>query len=112
MNKWGMALLGLALLVGPKAAPAAGEMEALKIRFLIASIEGMPQARFVRNGLTYDAKTAAAHLRKKWEKAGQQVVTAEDFIRVCASRSWVSGEPYKIRFPEEYFRKRLQAFQG
>jgi hypothetical protein len=44
------------------------------------------------------------------------VKTAEDFIRLCGSKSSVSGKAYRIRFSdgtamdtETFFRKRLKA---
>jgi uncharacterized short protein YbdD (DUF466 family) len=72
---------------------------------------------FLRNGGEYDARKAADHLRLKLKTAGDQVKTAEEFIRLCGSKSSVSGEAYRIRFPdgttldaEAFFRKRLEAF--
>ena len=79
-------------------AGAASPLEARKIEFLIAAIETLPNAQFVRNGTAYDAKSAGEHLRLKLRNAGARVATAEDFIRLCASVSSVSGLPYQIRF--------------
>ncbi len=91
--------------------------EANKIQYLISSIETLNGAEFIRNGKVYDAKRAADHLRFKLKKAGDRVKTAEDFIRLCASKSSLSGEPYLIRFSdgvtveaEVFFRNRLKAF--
>lgn len=74
--------------------------EGRKIAFLIASVETLQNAQFVRNGTAYDAKAAADHLRLKLRMAGSRVVTADDFIRLCASASSVSGIPYQIRFAD------------
>jgi hypothetical protein len=45
------------------------------------------------------------------------VQTADDFIRLCASKSYVSGKPYMIILSngktmksEEYFRKKLKEY--
>lgn len=93
-------------------------LEARKIEYLIAAIQTLPNAQFIRNGTTYDAKGAADHLRLKLRSAGAQVVTAEDFIRVCASVSSISGLPYQIRFAdgstvtsENFLRQKLLEFE-
>jgi hypothetical protein len=81
----------------------AAEMSAVeryKIEYLLSSIESLKDAQFIRNGAAYDAITAAAHLRVKLRSAGSRVETAEDFIRLCASVSSVSGVPYQIRFAD------------
>lgn len=72
--------------------------EKQKIEFLISSIENLQDATFIRNGNEYDARKAAEHLRLKLKKAGNRVKTVEDFIVLCASKSSVSGKPYRIRF--------------
>jgi hypothetical protein len=85
------------------ASAQAGELtppEARKIEYLIAAIETLPNAQFIRNGTAYEAKDAADHLRLKLRMAGSRVVTAEDFIRLCASVSSVSASPYLIRFAD------------
>lgn len=68
-----------------------------RITALIASVESLEGAKFIRNGSEYDAKAAADHLRLKLGKAGEQVKTAEEFIEVCASRSSITGQKYRIR---------------
>jgi len=91
--------------------------EAAKIRYLIASVETLEGAKFIRNGSEYDARSAANHLRLKLKNAGDRVRTAEDFIKFCGSKSSMSGEPYLIRLTdgtivktEVFFRKKLMAF--
>lgn len=91
----------------------AGEEQ--KIQYLITSIENLKDITFLRNGEGYGCLKAADHLRLKLEKAGNRVKTAEDFIRL-GSKSYISGEPYKMRYPdgttvevEKFFRDRLKA---
>lgn len=91
--------------------------EAEKIQYLISSVEVLKGAKFIRNGKAYEARMAGDHLRLKLKAAGDQIKTAEDFIRLCASKSSVSGEPYLIRFSdgstvkaEVFFRNRLKEF--
>ncbi|MCJ7686196.1 MAG: DUF5329 domain-containing protein, partial [Desulfobacteraceae bacterium] len=90
--------------------------EAAKIQYLIGSLEALQGVTFLRNGAEYDAKKAADHLRLKLKMAGDRVKNAEDFIRLCASKSSMSGEVYRMRFPdgttmeaETFFRERLKA---
>ena len=78
--------------------PAASERQ--KIEYLIRSVEELGNAKFIRNGRTYDANRAADHLRLKLRKAESRCNTAEDFITVCGSRSSISGLPYRIRFAD------------
>jgi hypothetical protein len=108
-------LFALLLLVGGLAhAESPAELEGRRIQFLI---ESLGNAEFVRNGSAYDAHAAADHLRLKLGKAGSRVATAEDFIRVCASVSSISGTAYQIRFSdgrlvtsEAFLRARLLEF--
>jgi hypothetical protein len=109
----------LIVLVSLVAAPAYAQdsRETAKIRHLIASVETLEGAKFIRNGRAYDARSAADHLRLKLKNAGKQVRTAEDFIKFCGSKSSMTGEPYLIRFSdgttvktEAFFRKKISAF--
>jgi hypothetical protein len=108
-------LVILSLVGGFAYAQDAGE--AAKIQHLIGSIETLRGVTFIRNASEYDAKKAADHLRLKLKMAGDRVKTAEDFIRLCGSKSSVSGEAYRMRFPdgtimdaEVFFRERLKTF--
>jgi hypothetical protein len=105
------------LFLGIEFGHSQGSREADKIQHLISSVETLKGAKFIRNGKAYEAKMAGDHLRLKLKAAGDQIKTAEDFIRLCASKSSISGEPYRIRFPdgstlesEVFFRKRLKEF--
>jgi hypothetical protein len=100
------------------AVSARDNIEKKKIEFLLSSIENLKGAKFIRNGSEYDdGKAAAAHLRMKLQTAGGRVKTADDFIRLCASQSFLTGKPYMIRLPngktiksEEYFREKLKEY--
>jgi type IV secretory pathway VirB10-like protein len=74
--------------------------EAQKIDRLIAHVASLEGAVFIRNGKEYGPAEAAKHLQYKREKAGDRVKTADDFIRLCASHSYLSGEAYLIRFKD------------
>ena len=115
-----IATLVLALLaLLPAIASAASPIEERRIEFLISSIEALPGAQFIRNGVSYDAHSAAEHLRLKRQRAGARIANAEDFIRYCASTSSTSGVPYRIRFAdgremtsETFLRAQLLNFRG
>jgi hypothetical protein len=106
----------LALFCG--AVSAQDNIEKKKIEFLISSVENLKGAKFIRNGSEYnDGKAAAEHLRMKLKTAGSRVKTADDFIRLCASQSYLTGRPYMIRLSngktiksEEYFREKLKEY--
>lgn len=72
--------------------------EKQKIEVLIKYVGEMNDAKFVRNGSTYNAKTAETFLRLKWAANDYEVKTARDFINKIVSVSGTSGEPYVIRF--------------
>ncbi|MCX5846180.1 MAG: DUF5329 family protein [Deltaproteobacteria bacterium] len=104
----------LALFSG--AVSAQDNIEKKKIEFLISSVENLKGAKFIRNGSEHDGKEAAEHLRMKLQNV-VVVQTADDFIRLCASKSSITGKPYMIRSSdgktitsEEYFRKKLKEY--
>ena len=93
--------------------------EKKKIDFLIYSVENLKGAKFIRNNTEYGSTDAAKHLRMKLEKAGNHVRTADDFIRLCASQSYVTGSPYMIKYSdgktitsEKYLREKLKEYNS
>ena len=56
--------------------------------------------RFIRNGTEYSGAEAADHLRAKLAKAGDRVKTTDDFITGIASKSYLSGKPYLVKFAD------------
>ena len=52
---------------------------------------------FIRNGSSYNSKEAAAHIKVKYDYFQKEIKTAEDFIRLAASKSQFSGRPYLVR---------------
>jgi hypothetical protein len=81
-----------------QSAPAA---EKQKIEALIKQVGDLKDAKFVRNGWTYEPATAVRFLRGKWEANDAEVKTARDFIDKVASASGTSGKPYLIRFKDD-----------
>jgi hypothetical protein len=76
------------------------ESERLIIEKLIARLEGLKEARFVRNGKAYPPATAGKFLRAKWKDRASEVRTAEDFVERIASRSSTTGRAYLVRFSD------------
>jgi hypothetical protein len=56
--------------------------------------------RFIRNGSEYSGTEGAQHLRDKLAGAGDRVKTTDDFIAGVASKSYLSGKPYLVKFPD------------
>jgi hypothetical protein len=101
----------------PRFVPAPSEQA--KIQSLIASVENLPGAVFIRNGTEYDGHKAADHLRLKLKYAGKRVQTADQFITNLATGSSMSGKPYTIRFADgrtvesaAYFRAELKRIEA
>jgi len=89
--------LPIAAQVGP--AHAAEENTAKVIEFLIEQVEDS-HLTFIRNGEKHSSKEAAKHIYRKYQHFKSQIKTPEDFIRICASKSLVSGEPYLVVTPQ------------
>jgi hypothetical protein len=86
-------LLTASLVLGLEAGPQA-EIDAL-ISFVKVS-----DVRFIRNGRDYSAAEGADHLREKLKAAGDRVKSTDDFITGIASKSYLSGKPYQVKFPD------------
>ncbi len=56
--------------------------------------------RLIRNGTEYSAAKGAQHLRDKLARAGDRVKTTDDFITGIASKSYLSGKPYLVKFAD------------
>ena len=81
-------------------AVAASASPTSEIEALLHYVAGLDGASFVRNGTDHTPAEAEAHLRLKWTRQMSEVVTAEDFIRLCGTKSTMSGQPYMIRFKD------------
>jgi hypothetical protein len=72
--------------------------EKQKIEALIKQVGDLKDAKFIRNGSTYEVASAVRFLRGKWDANAAEVKSARDFIDKVASMSGTSGKPYLIRF--------------
>lgn len=55
---------------------------------------------FIRNGERHSSMEAAKHLLRKYKHLKSRIESPEDFIRLCASKSLISGEPYLVVTPQ------------
>ena len=61
---------------------------------------GKSNATFIRNGASHTPAEAAAHIKAKYDHFKNQIKTPEDFIRLSASKSLLTGKPYLVRTPD------------
>ena len=98
-----LAALGFLLFL-TAAVPLHAETKALtekaKIEALIAHVEALKDASFVRNGSAANSQAAGKFLRGKWQANDKDIKTAADFIAKAASFSSTTGKPYLIRFKD------------
>ena len=74
--------------------------ERQKIESLIKQVGDLKDAKFIRNGSTYEVSSAVRFLRGKWDANATEVKSARDFIDKVASASSTSGKSYLIRFKD------------
>jgi hypothetical protein len=88
---WGLLLASIAY-----AEPPANVQ--LEVNFLLGYIE-KSGCEFYRNGTWQDSKKAQTHIRDKYQylQVRNQIKTTEDFIEKAATKSNISGQPYKVR---------------
>jgi hypothetical protein len=95
-----MRLIGSALAVLVAAflltAPALAHSMEEEIDHLLGFIAASPCA-FIRNDVEYDGEQAVAHIKDKYDYYKSDIHSAEDFIRLAASKSMVSGRAYTVR---------------
>ena len=90
-----IALSALFLLLAPVSHGSETARLDKTIQHLIAHV-ARSDVVFVRNSQKYSGKDAAEHMQKKYAHFGAKVRTPEDFIELCASRSMLSGTPYRV----------------
>jgi len=57
------------------------------------------QCLYIRNGDTHNGQEAAKHIKSKYEYFESDIDSAEDFIRLSATKSTMSGNKYHIKCP-------------
>lgn len=72
-----------------------------EIEYLLKFIHDTP-CSMIRNGKNYEGAEAVAHVRKKYAYYKYTIKTTEDFIRLSATKSTLSGEQYQVICPNGY----------
>jgi hypothetical protein len=100
MMRYLPAILGLiiGLILSPPTRAGPPLIAQTEINYLIGFL-GNSGCEFYRNGIWYDSKAAESHLRDKYAmlKESDRIRTSEDFVEQVATKSSLSGQPYKIR---------------
>lgn len=93
------ALLSLSALCSVHSWAAEPSSAALQEIHQLLDVLGKSNCQFNRNGEWYAPTDAVKHLNKKFDVlVGKgKIGTTEDFIRLAASESSVSGEPYQVQ---------------
>jgi Family of unknown function (DUF5329) len=83
---------------------SAGQMRAAEsldesIKFLLDYV-AKSDATFIRNGQKHTPQEAVSHIKAKYEHFKSEIKTSEDFIRLAASKSLLTGKPYLVRAPD------------
>jgi hypothetical protein len=84
----------LALVVPP--ANAIAESVDQTIDYLIQYV-AKSNDTFIRNGTTHTPAEAVTHIKAKYEHFRKEIKSPEDFIRLAASKSLLTGKPYLVR---------------
>jgi hypothetical protein len=80
-------------------ATEAGESLEQTINYLLDYV-AKSDATFIRNGQTHTPQEAVNHIKAKYEHFKNEIKTPEDFIRLTASQSLLTGKPYLVRTPD------------
>ena len=54
------------------------------------------ECTFIRNGKQYNDLEARGHIETKYDHFKEKISTTEDFIELAATKSIMSGKPYKV----------------
>ena len=73
-----------------------GENLSATINYLLKFVE-TSDCVFIRNDREHTAKEAVNHMRIKYGHFRDDIKTPEDFIKLSASKSLLSGKPYMVK---------------
>lgn len=71
-----------------------------EIQHLLTYIKATP-CDYERNGSTYKGSEAVVHVQRKYDYFKDKIKTAEDFVRLCATKSELTGQTYQVQCPNE-----------
>jgi hypothetical protein len=66
------------------------------ISYLLSYVE-KSDCIFIRNNREHTAQQAAHHMQRKYDHFKSEIKTPEDFIRLTATKSLISGKPYRVK---------------
>lgn len=97
MMKWfGFMAFGLVSVAGATEPP----LEHEAIHYLLQRV-AESSCEFERNGKVYSGEEAAAHIKRKYEYYQDDIGTAQDFIKVAATRSLITTRFYMVKCDEQ-----------
>ena len=59
------------------------------------------ECTYIRNGDSYKGPKAVSHIQRKYDYFEDDIHSAEDFIRLSATKSTMSGSKYHIKCPDQ-----------
>lgn len=80
------------------AATSYGQSVQTEIDHLLAFV-AQSDCLFIRNDKQYETKAALKHIQRKYRHFRDDIKTAEDFIRLSASESTMTGKAYQVACP-------------
>ena len=87
----------LLLLISLLAIPAFSDT-ASEINHLLNYVKAT-DCKYIRNGKIHTGKEGEKHIKAKYDYYKDDIKTAEDFIRLSATKSMMSGSKYYIECP-------------
>ena len=99
MNVFVRLFLIVALALGLSAQKATAESLEQTINYLLEYVANS-NATFIRNGVAHTPQEAVDHIKAKYEHFKAEIKTPDDFIRLSASKSLRTGQPYLVRTAE------------
>ena len=96
MHVFGRIFLAIAIVFALTLEKAKAESLEQTINYLL-DYAAKSDATFIRNGQTHTAQEAVDHIKAKYEHFKSEIKTPEDFIRLSASKSLLTGQPYLVR---------------
>ena len=93
----GLVLAGTLISLSPVSAETATGTEDLSetIQYLLEFVKSS-ECRFYRNDKEHTAGETVAHMKRKYAHFKEKIKTPEDFIRLTATKSLISGKRYYV----------------
>lgn len=89
-------LVVLSLAIACINSATAGESLDQTINYLLNYI-ATAHVSFIRNGAAHTPAEGVEHVKAKYEHFKKDIKTPEDFIRLAATKSLLSGQPYLVK---------------